>query len=118
MGGCVSGRGQLGYDGLGSYDLVSHGYIDLGPEGQEDIGPGSELDEAYLLSGLELLVVFGVADHPAGEEPGYLAAEHLGSVRAKSPAIWRQSTSVPSSFRNAMVVLSFLVEDLECQAAR
>ena len=94
-GGCVSGRGQLGYDGLGSYDLVSHGYIDLGPEGQEDIGPGPELDEAYLLSGLELLVVFGVADHPAGEEPGYLAAEHLGSV-----------------------LVPFLVEDLECHAAR
>ena len=38
---------QLGYYSFGSGNLVSHGYIDLGPEGQEDIGPGAELDESY-----------------------------------------------------------------------
>ena len=92
---------QLGYYSFGSGNLVSHGDIDLCSQWQEDIGPRPELDESYLLSGLERLVVFGVADHPAGEEPGYLAG-----------------TSVPSSFLKTMVVLSFLVEDLECQAAR
>ena len=71
---------ELSYYGLGSYDLVSHGYIDLGPERQEDIGPGAELDESYLLSCLEWLVIFGVAYHPAGKESGNLAAEHLCPV--------------------------------------
>ena len=84
---------ELSYDGLSSPDLVSYGHIDLGPERQEYVGPRTELDESYLLSGLERLLVFCVAYHSAGEESGYL-------------------------FLKTMVVLSFLVDDLECQAAR
>lgn len=103
-GGCggSGGCGQFGDYGLGSPDLVSYGHIDLGPERQEYVGPRTELDESYLLSGLERLLVFCVAYHSAGEESGYLAAEHLGPVLVLK----------------TMVVLSFLVDDLECQAAR
>ena len=66
--------------GLCTCNLVSYLDFYFGAERQEHIGPGAELDEAYLLSCLEWLFVFSVADHAPCKEAGDLTAEHFRAV--------------------------------------
>lgn len=66
--------------GLCTCNLVSYLDFYFGAERQEHIGSGAELDEAYLLSGLEWLFVFSVADHAPCKEAGDLTAEHFRAV--------------------------------------